>query len=150
MSEDIHISPVKVPTECEKCGTKLEYHGLGSYICPACGNIQLDDFGVISEFLRANQGATIKDIVYETGISREVVEYCLESGELAVANEEDYFLTCHKCGKKISGGRYCKECYASLTGDLKQAFGVTAFSLRKKNPFAENQNNSAGKVRFKR
>ena len=41
------------PTKCE-CGGKLFHIGGGKYECEKCGNLVLDDFGKVKQFLEEN------------------------------------------------------------------------------------------------
>ena len=114
--------PPEVPTNCKRCSGVLIYKGEGLYKCSQCGREVLDDWGIIKNFLSDNGPASILEISYATGVDKSIIKHYLDQGDIQIADGEVYFLHCEKCGKAISGGRFCIECMQTLTGELKGAF----------------------------
>ncbi len=66
------------PEQCDECGGKLEYRGIGRYLCLSCGKELLDDYGKIKEYFRVHGSASLLDVVRDTGISKEKVKMILD------------------------------------------------------------------------
>ncbi len=58
---------------CEKCGSRLDYRGLGEYCCPECGEICYNDYGKVRNYVEENPTATIKNISIATGVTKEKI-----------------------------------------------------------------------------
>ena len=110
------------PVECEVCKGKLFYEGGGRYKCHDCGEITLDDYGKVREFL-VEYGPQPAVVVSEaTGVSQEVLDLLLKDGKIEYTEDSVFLLKCEKCGCSLRTGRFCRECYNNLTAGLKSAF----------------------------
>lgn len=104
---------------CRKCGKIFTYMG-GSPICPACKQLDEEDFKRIKEFLYNNPGASLNHVSSELDISVEKIKRFLKDGRLEIVSEEgNMFLECESCGKAIKSGRLCGECEMDLASNLK-------------------------------
>lgn len=72
------------PEKCSKCGSDLQYMGLGEYSCVSqkCNNIERDTFGKIRFFLAQNGPKPASEISKETGIPVNKITKYLEEGRL--------------------------------------------------------------------
>lgn len=110
------------PVKCSKCGGKLFYLNSGKYQCDSCGEIVLDDFGKVKEFLEENGPASAVTISAVTGVQREIIEMFLKKGRLEIPEGSKYYLQCEKCGSSIRYGRFCPSCVQELAGGIKAVF----------------------------
>lgn len=114
------------PVYCEDCGGKMFYQDAGMYQCEECGNIALDDFGKIKEYLDEHNGATAKEISIETGVELKIIGMFLKDGRLQIPNGSKMFIKCERCGCSLRNGRYCEDCTKELAGQLEGAFYESA------------------------
>ena len=106
-------------TECKNC-RKL-FQSLGSNICPACIEKMEKDFEKVKEYLYNNQGVNVVEIAKATEVPEKTVLYYLKEGRLSIEGIESG-LTCEKCKKPISSGKYCKECQIELESTLFKSY----------------------------
>ncbi|HHY90970.1 MAG TPA: MerR family transcriptional regulator [Clostridiales bacterium] len=118
---------------CKECGRIFQSNGL-SKICPTCQRTDEENFKKVKEYIYDNPGATMIDIVQETGVSEEKVLRYLREGRLEISGGENalLFLQCERCGKGIRTGRFCDECSREMEKDLRGAYGLKSDSYSKK------------------
>ncbi len=104
------------PEACEKCGSKLEFIGVGGYRCTKCRHLMYDDYGKVRNYLEDHQGATAGEVSENTGVAEKTITHMLREERLQVSKDSKTFLKCQVCGKAIMSGKYCKTC-----GQLAQA-----------------------------
>lgn len=108
---------------CRKCGRVFNYLG-GSPICPACKELDEQDFKKVKEYLYDNPKATVIQVSTDLEISVEKIKRFLKEGRLEIiSNEGNMILECENCGRSINSGRLCKECEKELAGNLQSAAG---------------------------
>lgn len=105
--KDIHR-----PVICEKCRGRMNYVGVGEYICELCEHKMYDDYGKVRNYLEGHRGATQTEVSMATGVTRTVIRHLLREDRLEVAPNSAVFLTCDACGTSIRSGRYCAACAA--------------------------------------
>lgn len=104
---------------CRKCGKIFSYLG-GPPICPACKQVDEEDFKRIKEYLYKNPGAGLNQVSVELEIGVEKIKRFLKEGRLEIVSEEgNMFLECENCGKSIKSGRFCDDCEKDLAANLK-------------------------------
>lgn len=92
----------------------------GSPICPACKQLDEEDFKRVKEYLYDNPGATLNQVSVELDISVEKIKRFLKDGRLEILAEDgNLFLECEGCGKSIKSGRLCSDCERNLADTLK-------------------------------
>ncbi len=105
---------------CRKCGRIFNY--IGSPICPACKELEEEDFKKIKEYLYDNPKASITQVSSDLDISVEKIKRFLKDGRLEIADDEgNMVLECENCGRSIKSGRYCPDCERMLASGLKNA-----------------------------
>lgn len=109
------------PTKCD-CGGKFFHIGGGKYECEKCGNLVLDDFGKVKQFLEENGTMPIMAISQCTGVSIEIIESLLKDGRVEISENSKYFLGCQKCGCAIRSGRFCIDCAKELAQGVQRIF----------------------------
>jgi uncharacterized protein len=105
--------------ECKQC--KKLFQSFGSKVCPNCTEQLEKDFETVKEYLYNNPGANLVDVTEATGVSEKTVLYYMREGRLAIEGA-DSSLTCEKCKKPISCGRFCKQCQAELESTLYKSY----------------------------
>ena len=106
---------------CSKCHTIMKYMAMGEYKCPACGNEELDDYGLIRKYLDDHGTATSLDIEMATGVRREIINDYLKKGRLEITDGSSVFLKCERCGKNIKFGRVCPACAKNFVSKLEDS-----------------------------
>ena len=127
MNNDIEFALEKLIKEkkivkCEICGGKMVPIKSGRYRCDTCGNIAVDDFGKIKDFLELNGPTPITVIAMATGVETDVIELYLKKGKVEVTEGSKWYLECEKCGCSIRYGRYCPDCARQLAGGIRTVF----------------------------
>lgn len=110
------------PVTCKICGGKMLPVKSGRYRCDACGNIEVDDFGKIKDFLELNGPTPITVIAMATGVETDIIELYLKRGKVEITEGSKWYLECEKCGCFIRYGRYCPDCARQLAGGIKSVF----------------------------
>ncbi len=105
---------------CVNCGRLFGYEGRYEK-CKKCRDEQEDEFKKVKEFLWKNPGSSIEKIHKNTGVKKNLILRFANEGRLTVegldiGNE----LTCERCGKSISKGRFCLECQQVLIDGFKK------------------------------
>lgn len=112
--------------ECKYC--KKLFQSFGSNICPACVEEMEENFETVKEYIYNNPGENVVQISEGTGVPEKMVLYYLREGRLAIEGA-DSSLTCEKCRKPISCGRFCRECQVILEGKLLKSYSESRQKL---------------------
>lgn len=72
------------PTLCRLCGAMLDYNGLGEYVCPDCGHIEYDTYGVVRAYLEKFPGSNVVQIERATGVPRHKINKLISDGRFNV------------------------------------------------------------------
>lgn len=105
---------------CRSCRKMFQYIA-GPEICPNCKQAEEEMFQEVKEYLRKHPGANMYEVNQETGVSATLIEKFLRQGRLQVASDSPMALTCERCGKRISTGRYCHECKNEISSGIDEA-----------------------------
>ena len=104
---------------CRRCGKIYNYIG-GPPICQTCKDQDEVDFKSVKEYLYKYPGASLSEVSTELNISVERIRGYLKDGRLEIINSEgNMILECETCGKAIKTGRFCTDCSAGLSKDLR-------------------------------
>jgi hypothetical protein len=145
-------SVVLRPVRCSLCGGSLVFEGGGTYSCIHCGNVELDNFGKVSQFLYENGPAPIIVIEQATGVEGIEIEKMLKEGRLQIPEPSEYYIKCEKCGCDIKYGRFCTNCIKELAGGIKMLFNSAEGKKPKRREefyFRENEEPKVeGKMRY--
>lgn len=126
---------------CRKCGKIYNYIG-GSPICPACKQLEEDDFQKVKRYLYDNPGASITQVSTDLEIGIEKIKRFLKEGRLEIAGDDgNMILECENCGKSIRSGRFCDACEQDLAAGFKNVAGqirseMDSFSQSNRQNFA--------------
>ena len=129
------------PTACIKCGSPLEYLGIGYYRCTDCGEEMKDKFCQIKEYLEEHPKATAVTVSKDLGIDLSYINKLLRMGRLEIPEDSDVFIGCELCGRSIRYGRVCSAC-AIAAGHKIQGVAITASEV------GESPKNGDCKMRY--
>lgn len=113
---------------CARCGRMFQAAGPEN-LCSRCRNTDDEDFKVVRDYVYDNPSATIPEVAEETSVSEDKILKFLRQGRLMLKDEAGMVLDCERCGKAIKTGRFCDECTADMSRQLKAAATKTAQSL---------------------
>lgn len=99
---------------CEECG--VLFLKTVSPLCPKCLAAEEADFERIRLLLLENPGLTSEEIQERTGIRLDRILKFIRSGRLKAAG-----LRCERCGRPITEGRYCEECFEEIKNEVREA-----------------------------
>jgi len=104
---------------CHGCKKIFQYI-TGPIMCPRCKQLEEEMFLKVKDYLRENPGANVYEVNQETGVSAALIEKFLKQGRLQVAADSPMALTCERCARKISTGRYCNACKNEISAELNE------------------------------
>lgn len=107
---------------CKVCG-RIFYHHHND-ICPDCIIRDEQDFQKVRLFLKEFPGSKINVVEEYTGVSSKKILKYLREERLELAEKSEDFLKCLKCGKPITTGMYCSECYINFVKEINQMFSA--------------------------
>lgn len=108
MSLNDSLLPLSTPDKCIRCRKDYVYDGLGKYVCEKCGDVFLDEYGKVREFIDEHGSAySIVEISEMTGVSRRYIDAFIREGKFDKVNR---VRRCKKCGELIETGEYCRQC----------------------------------------
>ena len=107
---------------CRKCKRLFTYPGFGSKYCPDCRKIDEENRDKVKEYLREHGTANMVEISENTGVSTHDINQYLRDGMLEIPEGSPIYIKCEKCGCDIRSGRWCPECAATLSKELKGMF----------------------------
>ncbi len=103
-------------TNCEKCGGRLTYKGVGEYVCDECHVICYDAFGKVRNYIEEHRGANIAEISRDTHVSTAMIRQFVRDERLSIAANSAIRLHCELCGADISSGYLCLSCKSRHAG----------------------------------
>lgn len=96
------------PVECDECGGKLDYQGLGSFICQSCKYVMKNDYGKVREFVEKHGNEfSMVEIAEQTGVSYSVIKELVKAGKFDTVPRQK---RCKECKRPITKGDMCDEC----------------------------------------
>lgn len=115
MEPHLHINDYHEPTQCDDCGGKMIFKGVGEYKCEDCGKVAYDDYGKVRLYIEKHHGATARQIEDETGVRQKTIRQLLKEQRIEVAPDSRAFIQCEFCGVNIRYGRFCTSCEKIFT-----------------------------------
>ncbi len=108
---------------CIRCGRIFPYVGMP--ICNICVEKEEEDFKRVKEYINENPGTTVFEVSDATEIPVDRILKFLKEERLEVSSENfNLILECESCGKPIKSGKYCDQCKAKLTNEMRREFGI--------------------------
>lgn len=127
---------------CVRCHRMFQYTGYGHVYCPECKKKDEEDFVRIRECIEEYGVASMIELSNMTGISVKRIKEYLREGRLEIPENSTVYIKCEKCGTNIRSGRFCAECAAKLSRDLREGLGFDEAQV------GEKPKTSKGKMRF--
>ena len=124
---------------CIKCKRLFNYAGFGAKYCPDCRAVDDENRKRVKDFLDGHGAANMYEICEATGVKEAVIKQYLRDGMLEIPEGSPVFIKCERCGCDIRSGRWCPECAAKMTADLKGCYVGVGDKPKK---------DTAGKMRF--
>ena len=104
---------------CRNCKKMFQYT-TGPVLCPKCKQLEEEMFLKVKDYLRENPGSNMSDVSQATNVSATLIEKFLKQGRLQVSQDSPIKLTCDKCGKKITTGKFCDSCKKEILEGLSE------------------------------
>ena len=108
---------------CAKCGRPFS-GGTNERFCPVCtvtllkGNEKKQEN--IKNFVRDNQGVSEREVMEKFGVSKKFVRQMFTNKNLVNTSGSEIRYPCANCGKVITEGVYCNECFLILRKEVKR------------------------------
>ncbi len=141
---------LEVPTNCPDCDGKMEYHGLGEYVCENCGKQMFDDYGKVRNYIEEHPGATQSDVSHGTGVSPGKIKQLLIEERIEVAPDSPIFLHCALCNADIRSGMYCEACARKVKEEEAKVIKVVKAQQKKAGYLSGDNSDITGRRRFER
>ncbi len=108
---------------CPKCGKIFAF--LRSPICPACQQLEEQEFELVKEYIYENPGMNMSIVSEETGVPIEKILKFLKDERLELTSEsENLILECERCKRPVRSGKYCDKCKNDLETGFRKEFGI--------------------------
>ncbi len=116
---------------CKGCGSPFMPQADEDF-CWRCRNSKSSKEEEVLDYLRENPGVSILDVSRTTQLSTKTLLNMAREGRFAGLNlNKDFGYPCGSCGKLITFGTYCPECFALMKRDVKN---VKNFNYAKQRP----------------
>ncbi len=126
---------------CPICGKT--FIGTPAYrVCRDCREKEYQMERTIINYVRDHPGAQPAEIIEETGASEKLLRRMIEEGRFIELGSIRY--PCRKCGRLISSGKYCRECYSRMKQSLQKAHADIQSKTEKKKREKEERTYSDG------
>lgn len=124
---------------CIRCGKV--FGSIGGRVCPACLDSEEADYQRIKEYLTRKPKAKIFEVVEATEVSEpQVVEFIRGGRLIAEGLGEALTISCERCGRPISQGRFCADCTATLGKEITGTQRALADKLYEQDKAANRTN----------
>ncbi|NLO38642.1 MAG: flagellar operon protein YvyF [Ruminiclostridium sp.] len=128
---------------CKVCRKMFQYV-TGPILCPACKQIDEEEFEKVRAFLRDFPGANMKEVADNTGVNPNKISRWLKEERLEVSEGSPVALNCENCGVRIRSGRFCIECSKGLAREMMSAGRELKDSLKR----TQEKSSGTGKEDF--
>jgi len=107
---------------CKICGRMFSHSH--NDICPTCIIRDEEDFQKVRLFLKEFPGSKMDVVEQYTNVSRKKILRYLREERLELSEGSVDFLRCAKCGKPITTGMYCSDCYINFSKEINTLFNI--------------------------
>ena len=105
---------------CRGCGKLFNYIS-GPFICPACREKLEEKFQEVKKYIQENKGVTVAMVAEACDIDSNQIRQWIREERLEFASGASE-ISCEKCGKAISSGRFCDACKNSMVNGLNSMY----------------------------
>ena len=134
---------------CARCGKMFNYIA-GDVMCDACKKDLEDKFQEVKKYIQENPGSGLKQIAEECDCTTKQLKKWILEERLMFTENSPIQITCENCGARISTGRLCAKCKATVTNALndtvKQRQDALAAEIAKKQ--AQQKSDSKSGMKF--
>lgn len=110
---------------CSRCNAIYKYNNVN--LCTSCLRAYDEILAKTEKYLRDHPMANIFEIEKAIGEKKKDLLYLIRMGRLSFVSEDD-LLSCSRCGKKISSGKYCKKCSEIISSQLRGTLDTTTIN----------------------
>ncbi len=115
---------------CKNCRRLFNFIS-GAPLCPACREDLEKKFQQAKEYVRNNQGVTIRMVAEEIDVPESQVKEWVKDERLVFTNPDAAGISCEVCGTAIATGRYCDKCKIQVMRDLNNITAKPAAAPKK-------------------
>lgn len=109
---------------CPQCGKVFML--VARNLCPACIELEEKQYDEVREYLRKNAGATVEQIIEDTGVEEPKVLRWMRDGRLVIVGAGGkQAAVCQRCGRLVEKGNLCSKCIQILE-EIKGVKGSSA------------------------
>lgn len=105
---------------CRVCRKMFQYV-TGAQLCPACKQIDEEEYERVRTFLRDFPGANMQEVAENTQVNPNKISRWLKEERLEVSEGSPVALNCESCGVRIRSGRFCLDCSKGLAREMMNA-----------------------------
>lgn len=122
---------------CPKCGKMFTYTG-ASVVCEKCVKKDEEKYLELKEYINENPEQNMAQVAKATGVPTRKILHYIQEGRIILATGSAMAseVSCEKCGKPISGGKYCDSCAEKVSKNMAAALPT------KEEPKLKMSNNS--------
>ncbi len=102
---------------CSRCGKMFNYI-VGDVICENCKKEIEEKFQQVKKYIEENPGSGLRQIAEECEVSTKQLKKWILEERLVFTEGSPIQITCENCGARISTGRLCAKCKATVTNAL--------------------------------
>ena len=102
---------------CTKCGKMFNYIA-GDVICESCKKAIEEKFQEVKKYIDENPGSGLKQISEDCDVATKQLKKWILEERLMFTENSPIQITCENCGAKITTGRLCAKCKATVTNQL--------------------------------
>ncbi|MBO4336704.1 MAG: flagellar protein [Lachnospiraceae bacterium] len=117
----------------------------GPPICPECVKALEEKFQEVRKYVQQNGRVDMESICNDCNVDTAQVQQWIRQERLQFSNDSPIKVSCEKCGKMISSGRFCAECKDKMARQLNEAAGLGGVMTEA--PRSEKRS-SANRMRF--
>jgi len=124
------LKPMKM---CAGCGTPFTPLADEDF-CYKCRNTTSSKEADVIDYIRDNPGVSILDVSRRTKLSKNTLIKMAHEGRFAgLVLNKDFGYPCPGCGKLITFGTYCPDCFQIMKKDVKKAGEFNTFKMQEMN-----------------
>lgn len=128
---------------CKNCRRLFNYL-TGPMLCAACKEKLEDNFANVKDYIRKTPGCSMQMVADECDVPIAQIKEWVREERLQFSNAAGAGITCDKCGRPISTGRFCEFCKKEMAQNL--ARGLTP-AVNKEDPAVSSSPDKKG-MRF--
>ena len=130
---------------CARCGKMFNYIA-GDVLCDVCRKELEEKFQEVKKYIQDNPGSGLRQISEACDCPTKQLKKWILEERLMFTEDSPIQITCENCGARITTGRLCAKCKATVTNALndtvKQRQQALAAEIAKKQ--AQKPDSNAG------